>query len=71
MRLDDPYSEYNEDRPEIDWKEGYETCAYCGCEVCERDTVPEVGDDDAWAELAEEHAADCRWILTRAQRLQE
>jgi hypothetical protein len=44
-------------------------CVYCYCQVPADETVPPVGDDAAWAELAREHADDCEWVLTRAHRL--
>lgn len=46
-----------------------EECAYCAAVVARRDDVPALGDDDSWADLAEEHADYCEWILTRAHRL--
>ena len=47
-------------------------CAYCEREQAddydEDAIVPSVHDDEAWAELAESHDADCEWIATRAHR---
>jgi hypothetical protein len=43
-------------------------CAYCLCEVSSLD-VPDVDDDDAWAEIAREHDDTCEWVLTRAHRI--
>lgn len=42
-------------------------CAYCGLWV-ENGEVPSHYDDDAWADLAEQHRDDCEWIHTRAHR---
>jgi len=54
----------------IDSRKSDETvdCIYCGASVpsC---SVPSVDDEDAWTELAAEHADDCEWIRTRAHRL--
>lgn len=46
-----------------------EKCIYCQHEVSDPNTVPAVSDTDAWDRLAEEHAADCEWVTTRAHRL--
>ena len=43
-------------------------CVYCFCMVSHGDTAPDQDDDEAWEELATEHADDCEWILTRAHR---
>lgn len=43
----------------------FEHCAYCDVIVEKRD-VPAHGDDETWAEIAAEHAADCEWATTRA-----
>jgi hypothetical protein len=42
-----------------------EMCAYCD-EFIVDDRVPDEDDDDAWAELAQEHIKGCEWIETRA-----
>lgn len=34
-------------------------------------TSPDPEDDAAWAELAKEHAEMCRWLRTRAYRLDD
>lgn len=51
----------------IDAQEDYEECAYCGCDG------PALTYEEAcqagWAMVAEEHAKDCEWILTRAHTL--
>ncbi len=45
------------------------TCVYCGYKPSDPCLVPPPANDDAaWEELAEEHADDCEWILTRAHR---
>lgn len=51
-------------------------CVYCYSIVTLRDdrgtpseAVPASSDDDAWEELAKEHAPDCEWIATRAHRI--
>lgn len=52
---------------EIDGQDEYEECAYCGC-----DSAPIDGKEAAmigWEIVAEEHAKDCEWILTRAHTL--
>lgn len=52
----------------------YHECAYCNAEIVgDPDTtpVPAVDDDEAWEELACQHAADCEWIETRAHQLPE
>lgn len=46
-------------------------CIYCNAEVADETRVPALDDEDAWQELAREHATDCEWILTRAHRLPE
>lgn len=43
-------------------------CVYCDHEDVTLDPPP-VDDDDAWEELATEHAPDCEWIETRAHRV--
>lgn len=43
-------------------------CVYCGRSISDKEAVPTEDDDDGWEELAEEHAPDCEWILTRAHR---
>lgn len=44
-------------------------CLSCNMEIPEADdVVPAAGDDAAWTELAEIHAEDCEWVLTRAYR---
>ena len=54
-------------------EENETSCCICcnaevpGCEDCPN--APPVDDDDAWDELAADHAVDCEWILTRAHRL--
>ena len=46
-------------------------CAYCDAEeIANSDTVPVVGDDATWQELATEHEASCEWIATRAHRIE-
>lgn len=42
-------------------------CAYCGYRVGEND-VPDCDHDDAWQDLAKEHALTCEWIATRAHQ---
>ena len=45
-------------------------CGYCGAETpCS--PVPEVDDDDGWAEQAEGHEDDCVWVATRRYRRAE
>lgn len=43
-------------------------CAYCGATHTPPAEVPELGDDEAWEALAEDHADACEWIETRAHR---
>lgn len=47
-------------------------CLYCdallSAEQNDRPN-PAIDDDEAWAEIATEHAADCEWIATRAHRV--
>lgn len=45
------------------------TCLYCEQETDDHTLIPEVGDDEAWGDLAGEHADDCEWLTTRAHRL--
>ena len=49
--------------------EDTEECIYCLTEVPARGDPPRVGDDEAWKQLAREHAPDCEWIETRAHRV--
>lgn len=46
-------------------------CVYCNADVADDQdaSAPAHDDDAAWAALAEEHAADCEWIATRAHRI--
>jgi len=44
-------------------------CAYCNAET-DNNTVPGVGDDATWQELATEHEASCEWIATKAHRVE-
>lgn len=52
---------------EIDGQDGFAECAYCGCDV------PTLTYQEAcqagWNMVAEEHAKDCEWVLTRAHTL--
>jgi len=52
---------------EIDGQDGFAECAYCGCDV------PVLTYQEAcqagWEIVAEEHAKDCEWVLTRAHTL--
>lgn len=45
-------------------------CEYCGADIVTNPdaAVPSLHDDEAWAELAEEHGSGCEWIATRAHR---
>ena len=51
-------------------------CIYCGYEIegevddqgVAMDPVPAIDDDDAWRDIAQHHADDCEWVLTRAHR---
>jgi hypothetical protein len=45
-----------------------EECASCGATHVPPTEVPELGDDEAWEALAEDHADACEWIETRAHR---
>jgi hypothetical protein len=55
----------------------YDECAYCGYEIegevdyqgVSQEPVPPVRDDEAWQAIAEKHAEDCEWVLTRAHRI--
>lgn len=48
-------------------------CLYCGKWLpwagVNPPSVPAADDDDAWADLAPEHAQDCEWVATRAHQL--
>jgi len=46
-------------------------CIYCHHKISDKNAeiVPDVYDDDAWEELAQEHDPDCEWIKTRAHRV--
>jgi hypothetical protein len=52
---------------EIDGQDGFAECAYCCCDV------PALTYQEAclsgWEIVAEEHAKDCEWVLTRAHTL--
>ena len=43
-------------------------CVYCGADVHDV-PAPHVGDADAWAAIAREHADWCDWVETRAHRI--
>ncbi len=43
-------------------------CIYCGHDVTDTSLIPPADDNEAWEELAEEHADDCEWVMTRAHR---
>lgn len=45
-------------------------CAYCGRSHVPPSAVPALDDDDAWADMAREHADYCEWIATRAHRVE-
>lgn len=47
-------------------------CAYCRADVrgCGDCAAPPAEDDEAWTELAAEHAPGCEWVATRAHRLE-
>lgn len=45
----------------------YGKCTYCD-QACANKIIPHVDDDDAWAELAAQHTAQCDWLTTRAHR---
>lgn len=47
--------------------EGY--CIYCDRPVY-TETAPAYDDDEAWADLALEHAENCAWIETRAHQIE-
>jgi len=44
-------------------------CLYCHAEVEDTEQVPAVDDEAAWEKLAQDHAPDCEWIVTRALRI--
>lgn len=48
-------------------------CIYCSAMIQDpgEDQPPAVTDAGAWAALAQQHAPDCEWIITRAHRLTE
>lgn len=48
--------------------DGEPACCYCGARLHDVSLteVPVEDDDELWAQLAHYHAADCRWIATRA-----
>jgi hypothetical protein len=51
-------------------------CAYCQYLVEDnpeavKDTVPPTDDEEGWKHLADEHAENCEWILTRAHQLDQ
>lgn len=48
-----------------------ERCLYCDAILGDATTVPNIKDDEGWAELAEAHFAGCEWITTRAHRVFE
>lgn len=52
------------------WPEITGHCIYCDRAVY-TETAPAYDDDEAWADLALEHAEDCPWILTRAHQIEE
>ena len=57
----------------VDWaKEARRerTCIYCGVFEPNLRPVPDISDDSAWTERAEEHESGCEWIVTRAHRLE-
>lgn len=45
-------------------------CAYCSSEIPadQSEIVPDIDDDDSWANLELSHAKECEWIATRAHR---
>lgn len=58
------------------------TCIYCGAQILAEvpdaydgdpadylPDVPHAWDDQAWEDLAQQHAPDCDWVTTRAHRL--
>lgn len=45
-------------------------CAYCGRTHTPPTAVPALDDDDAWADMAPDHADYCEWIRTRAHRVE-
>ena len=45
-------------------------CAYCGRSHVPPSAVPALDDDDAWADMAPDHADYCEWIATRAHRVE-
>lgn len=43
------------------------TCVHCDAELGDGAAdVPAIDDDEAWAELAGDHAPDCEWVATRS-----
>jgi hypothetical protein len=48
-------------------------CVYCGREIPIEinEDVPELGDDEAWHDVAKLHRDDCEWVESRAQRSNE
>ena len=52
------------------WPEMTGHCVYCGHETYITD-VPAYDDDEAWADIALEHAEDCEWVLTRAHQIEK
>lgn len=45
-------------------------CAYCGRTHTPPSAVPALDDDEAWADMAPDHADYCEWIATRAHRVE-
>jgi seryl-tRNA synthetase len=64
-KLGEDWAEAEYDVREIDAP--FERCIYCYVDVPAAD-VPAYRDDEAWAEIATHHAADCEWVTTRAHR---
>lgn len=64
-KLGEDWAEAEYDVREIE--DAFERCVYCYVDVPVVG-VPAYNDDEAWAEIATHHAADCEWVTTRAHR---
>jgi hypothetical protein len=51
------------------WPEVAGYCIYCDRPVY-TETAPAYDDEEAWADIALEHAEDCEWVLTRAHQVE-